>query len=142
MATIHLILQGKGGVGKSFVSSLLAQYLIDREEKVACFDTDPVNATFSAYKSLQVHKLDILEDENINSRLFDSLIEQLLQLPDDSSAIIDNGAASFIPLASYISENMVPDLIRESGHDCQSAFKIDPLSASKNDPQKVKRGFH
>ncbi|SDP02248.1 nucleotide-binding protein [Desulforhopalus singaporensis] len=117
MATIHLILQGKGGVGKSFVSSLLAQYLIDREEKVACFDTDPVNATFSAYKSLQVHKLDILEDDNINSRLFDSLIEQLLQLPEDSSAVIDNGAASFIPLASYISENMVPDLLKESGHD-------------------------
>ncbi|SDP36176.1 nucleotide-binding protein [Desulforhopalus singaporensis] len=117
MATIHLILQGKGGVGKSFVSSLLAQYLIDRDVKVACFDTDPVNATFSAFKSLKVHKVDILEDDSINSRLFDSLIEKLLQLPDGSSAVIDNGAASFIPLASYISENMVPDLIRESGHD-------------------------
>jgi adenylylsulfate kinase-like enzyme len=30
MSTVHLILQGKGGVGKSVVATLLAQYLRDK----------------------------------------------------------------------------------------------------------------
>ena len=50
MKQIHFILQGKGGVGKSFIASLLAQYLRDRKNgQVVCFDTDPVNPTLSRY---------------------------------------------------------------------------------------------
>jgi len=45
MATIHFILQGKGGVGKSLIAALLAQYLHGRGLEVYCFDTDPINAT-------------------------------------------------------------------------------------------------
>jgi adenylylsulfate kinase-like enzyme len=41
--TIHLILQGKGGVGKSIVASWLAEFLIGRGQPVRCFDGDPVN---------------------------------------------------------------------------------------------------
>ena len=35
---IHLSLQGKGGVGKSFVASIVAQYLITRGHRVQCID--------------------------------------------------------------------------------------------------------
>ena len=43
--TIHLILQGKGGVGKSVVASWLAEFLIGRGQPVRCvsIDGDPVN---------------------------------------------------------------------------------------------------
>jgi nitrogenase subunit NifH len=41
--TIHLSLQGKGGVGKSLTVSILAQYLISRGIVVRCIDRDPVN---------------------------------------------------------------------------------------------------
>ena len=47
---VHFILQGKGGVGKSFVAALLAQhYQANGRGAVVCVDTDPVNATFSGY---------------------------------------------------------------------------------------------
>jgi CO dehydrogenase nickel-insertion accessory protein CooC1 len=41
--TIHLILQGKGGIGKSVVASWLAEFLIGRGQPVCCIDGDPVN---------------------------------------------------------------------------------------------------
>ena len=78
MAIINMVLQGKGGVGKSYVASILTQYLLDRDQSVACFDTDPVNATFSAYKNINVARLEVMSGDNVNSRNFDSLIEQLL----------------------------------------------------------------
>ena len=51
MSAVHFIMQGKGGVGKTFTASLLAQYLIDNRSDDALplrfIDTDLVNATFS-----------------------------------------------------------------------------------------------
>ena len=38
---IHLTLQGKGGVGKSLIAAILAQYLKGKGREVRCIDTDP-----------------------------------------------------------------------------------------------------
>jgi CO dehydrogenase nickel-insertion accessory protein CooC1 len=53
MTKIHLVLQGKGGVGKSLVASLVTQYFVKQNngEPIFCADTDPVNRTFAGYKS-------------------------------------------------------------------------------------------
>ena len=37
-ASVHLVLQGKGGVGKSFVSAILAQYFRTKSARVHCMD--------------------------------------------------------------------------------------------------------
>ena len=95
MAAINMILQGKGGVGKSFTASLLSQYLLDRDQLVGCFDADPVNATLTAYASLKATKIEIMEGDSINSRLFDTMIEKLLQLPDKAFAVIDSGGSEY-----------------------------------------------
>ena len=62
MKQIHFVLQGKGGVGKSFVAALLAQYLKSTGNEVHCYDTDPVNQTFSRYKKLKVEIVKILTE--------------------------------------------------------------------------------
>ncbi len=49
MAKIHMILQGKGGVGKYLIPNLLAQYKINANQQPLCIDTDPVNATFHGF---------------------------------------------------------------------------------------------
>lgn len=116
MAVINIILQGKGGVGKSFAASLLSQYLIDRNQLVACFDTDPVNTTLAAYTKLQATKVEIMENDVINSRFFDTMIEKLVDLPKKAYAVIDSGASTFIPLASYMSENNVAQFFSDTGH--------------------------
>jgi hypothetical protein len=111
--TIHLTLQGKGGVGKSLVASILAQYFRHRGAEIHCLDTDPVNQTFSQYTELGAEHLTLMHDGRIDSRGFDALMERLLT--EDAIFIVDNGASTFIPLWSYIVENNVLDLLRASG---------------------------
>lgn len=55
--TVHLILQGKSGVGKSVVASWLAEFLINRGQLVRCIDGDPVNRSFGQYKAFSAEKL-------------------------------------------------------------------------------------
>ncbi|WP_319779110.1 conjugal transfer protein TraL [Maridesulfovibrio sp.] len=116
MATINMILQGKGGVGKSLVASILTQHFLESGKDVCCVDTDPVNATFAGYQKFNVTALDIMNDNDIDSRRFDQLVELMMALPDDSEMVIDNGAATFVPLASYLADNDVLGLLYESGH--------------------------
>ena len=115
MAKVHVILQGKGGVGKSVIAALIAQYKIEKEQSPLCIDTDPVNATFEGYKKLNVHRLDILDGDEINTRKFDQLIE--LIAPTDNDVVIDNGASSFVPLSHYLISNQIPSLLKEMGHE-------------------------
>ena len=61
VASVHLVLQGKGGVGKSFVSAILAQYFRTKSAPVHCLDTDPVNATFAQYRLLEAEHLKVLD---------------------------------------------------------------------------------
>jgi anion-transporting ArsA/GET3 family ATPase len=116
MANVHIILQGKGGVGKSFIAAMIAQYKLSKGQKPICVDTDPVNATFCGYKKLNVKKLEILEGDEINSRHFDTLIE-MIATSGDEDIIIDNGASSFVPLSHYLITNDVPELLRSMGHE-------------------------
>jgi len=106
MSTIHFILQGKGGIGKSLVSSFLAQYFKDSGTQLLCLDTDPINATFTAIEALEVEQVAIMEGDNqINVRCFDDMIEQIMET--DRTVVIDNGAASFTPLSNYLFENQI-----------------------------------
>ena len=115
MAKIHMILQGKGGVGKSLIATLLAQYKINAGQQPLCIDTDPVNATFHGFEKLHVKRLQIMENDEINPRHFDALVE--LIAPAINDVIIDNGASSFVPLSHYLNSNHVPSLLQELGHE-------------------------
>lgn len=117
MAQIHMTLQGKGGVGKSFISSLLAQHFLARGIVPHCYDTDPVNSTFGGYAAFGTRVVRLGEhDGEVNARFFDPLIEELIQLPDDAVAVIDNGAATFLPLVSYMTEAGIIELLQDAGH--------------------------
>jgi hypothetical protein len=109
MKQVHLVLQGKGGVGKSFISSLTAQYLRSRGEPVTVVDTDPVNATLTGYKAFNTFRLELMKNGSLIERNFDALIERIIE--EDSNFVVDNGAASFIPLSYYIAENDAISLI-------------------------------
>jgi len=113
MKQVHFTLQGKGGVGKSFVSSLLIQYLRANGHDVTAIDTDPVNATLAGYKAFGTQRLELIEGGSLIERNFDKLIEQVVA--EDTNFVIDNGAASFIPLSYYMAENDAINLISENG---------------------------
>lgn len=107
---IHFTLQGKGGVGKSFIAALLAQYYQQKGQSIQCIDTDPVNATLQGYKAFTTHRIELMEDTRINDRKFDEMMEALLN-GEASQFIVDNGAASFIALSGYLIENQAIDML-------------------------------
>lgn len=110
---VHLSLQGKGGVGKSLVASIVAQYYGYRGAEVQCIDTDPVNQTLSQYRALKAQHLNLLTNGNVDQRGFDQLMERLLT--EEGVFVVDSGASTFIPLWSYILENKVLELLLNAG---------------------------
>ena len=59
--TVHFVLQGKGGIGKTYVSTILAQWLQSKSETaLRCYDTDQENTTFSRYKALDVKHVPVV----------------------------------------------------------------------------------
>lgn len=112
--TVHLSLQGKGGVGKSLVASLLAQYFLHRRRMpVRCIDADPVNQTLAQYRELAAERLQLMKDGSVDQRAFDGLMQNLLTEP--GTFIVDNGASTFIPLWNYMLENNALELLKASG---------------------------
>ena len=65
---------GKGGVGKSLVASILAQYFRGRGRSIQCIETDPVNRTFAQYSGIDATRLELMRDRSIDVRGFDGLM--------------------------------------------------------------------
>ncbi|EDR7002805.1 conjugal transfer protein, TraL family [Salmonella enterica subsp. enterica serovar Java] len=111
--TAHLILQGKGGVGKSLVSSMLAQYMQERNYIPICGDTDPVNTTFYQIKGLNVALVPITEGGTVVQRLFDPLFESIISA--EHPVIVDNGASTFLPMLKFLKSNLILDTLDQFG---------------------------
>lgn len=111
--TTHWTLQGKGGVGKSFISAVLGQYALERGLVPVCGDTDPVNSTFHRISALNVQLVPITEGGTVIQRLFDPLFEAILST--EQVSIVDNGASTFLPIAKFISSNMILETMQEYG---------------------------
>lgn len=112
---IHLTLQGKGGVGKSLVAAILAQYFKSAGRDVRCIDTDPVNRTFAQYAGLGADRLQLRDEHNrIDQRSFDTLMERFLT-ENGATFVVDNGASTFLPLWHYLLENNALDYLQENG---------------------------
>lgn len=113
---VHFTLQGKGGVGKSLVSALVAQYFQSIDGcPVKCIDTDPVNQTLVGYKSLKAQHIKLMDDSKIDERNFDLLMERLLS--EDGVFVVDNGASSFVALSNYLVENNAIEMLQDAGRE-------------------------
>jgi hypothetical protein len=126
---VHLILQGKGGAGKSVIASFLMQYLTDIADSAEvedgvrtplCIDTDPINNTFSKYsgQGCEVHHLNITEEDGItiDARLFDNLMEMILQENPPHAAVIDTGSSNFLQLLDYVKKCHIPQELANAGY--------------------------
>ena len=112
--TIHLVLQGKGGVGKSVVASWLAEFLVEQGQPVQCIDGDPVNRSFAQFKALDVEKLDLLNQAGVVLRCrYDALVNRFLR--EESVFVVDSGATAFLPFWTYIMESDITSILRSAG---------------------------
>jgi nitrogenase subunit NifH len=97
MKLVHLMIQGKGGVGKSLAASFLAQYLIKQGQTPLCIDVDPTNPTFAGFPRFEAKKIALLEDNDINPRKFDTMMELIAE--STGTVVIDSGSSSYNSLS-------------------------------------------
>ncbi len=77
--SINIVLQGKGGVGKSFISSILAQYFLDyKKVDLVGADTDPVNKSFASFERINAYPIEILKNGAIIQSKFDNIFELMV----------------------------------------------------------------
>ena len=109
MSTIHLIGGEKGGVGKSVVARLLAQYMIDHEIPFIGFDTD------RSHGSLLRFYTDYASPTVIdNYQSLDAIIETASAQPQQR-ILVDLAAQTHFPLTLWIEESGVLELAEELG---------------------------
>lgn len=98
----HFILMGKGGIGKTLTSSLLAQYLMAQGGKVQCIDTDPINATLSQINGLSVREEPIKKTDNgeVDYISLADLFNDLFRNP--ACYVFDSGASSYQPMYDFL----------------------------------------
>jgi len=109
MATIHLIGGEKGGVGKSVVARLLAQYMIDHDLPFIGFDTD------KSHGSLLRFYADYASPTIIdNYQSLDAIMEAASEQPEQR-ILVDLAAQTHHPLAKWINESGVLELAEELG---------------------------
>lgn len=113
--SIHFVLQAKGGIGKSYVSSILAQYLATLGQPPRCFDIDQENTTFTHYAALKVEHMSLVNAERvIEPRKFDALMEALLT--GSGNCVIDTGANTFSNFLAYLVEANAFEMLAEASY--------------------------
>lgn len=109
---LHVVIQPKGGVGKSFIAALLAEFLRSKSRLGLCIDLDVSNVTFGEYEEFKVRRIDLVENKKVDQRKFDVFISNVLAAKND--VVVDTGANTYHPLTAYLhEEGFVPALIGE-----------------------------
>lgn len=112
---LHIVMQAKGGVGKSFVSALLLEYLTDKTKGQAIgIDTDPNNHSLSDIESLDVTYLNIMPEGNeVDIKKFDDLTMYLLESErtKGEDVVVDIGATTFTPYFQYVNESGIFEIL-------------------------------
>lgn len=117
MRKLHMAVGDKGGIGKSFVAALMAQYIIDNviDAKLVCLDLDMKNHTFSRYEVLGAELIDVRTDGDIDRSKFDILINRIAMSDDDTIIIADVGGNVYVPMTDYMKVNEVYEMIMNMG---------------------------
>lgn len=115
MTDVHIVLQGKGGVGKTLVAWLLLQHAKKTFGSALGIDLDSVNASLSEFAALPVEKMDIqsIDSSSIDQRKFDDVVERVATAK--CPVVLDIGASTYLPLVSYMHECGLPDALKERG---------------------------
>ncbi|MBL9166478.1 MAG: hypothetical protein JNN07_01915 [Verrucomicrobiales bacterium] len=109
MATIHFVGGEKGGVGKSLVSRVLAQYLIDHNLPFLGFDTDRSHGALLRFYADYASPVVIDRYESL-----DALVEAAVEEPE-RRILVDLAAQTHEPLTRWMEESGVLDMAQELG---------------------------
>ena len=109
MSIIHFVGGEKGGVGKSVLARLLAQYMIDHELPFIGFDTDKSHGSLLRFYS-DYAAATIIDDY----QSLDAIIETA-SAQAEQRILVDLAAQTHQPLARWLDESGVLELAKELG---------------------------
>jgi hypothetical protein len=109
MTPIHFIGGEKGGVGKSLMARVLAQYLIDKEQPFLGFDTDRSHGALMRFYPNYASPVAIDKVESL-----DAIVDAAVDEPG-RRLLVDLAAQTHDPLASWMEDAGVVDLADELG---------------------------
>ncbi|MGR9013807.1 MAG: mobilization protein [Gammaproteobacteria bacterium] len=109
MSGIHFIGGEKGGVGKSVVARVLAQYMIDNEIPFTGFDTDRSHGALLRFYTDYTAPTVIDDYQSL-----DAIMETALAAPEQC-ILVDLAAQTHYPLTKWIDESGVLELAEELG---------------------------
>src|ERR1017187_6527505 len=102
--------QDKGGIGKSFLTTLLYDYFRERSVRLKAFDLDHANSTFQRY----VPEAEFIDTDVDANKL--AVLDQLVHaLRDVDVVLADNRAAGGAKVRQYLEENRLTALQTEIG---------------------------
>jgi hypothetical protein len=109
MGTLNFIGGEKGGVGKSVVSRVLAQYFIDQERTFTGFDTDRSHASFRRFYADYASRVVVDSYEGLD------LIVSGFEDNPAQSVIVDLAAQTAAPLSRWVKDSDLIALLQELG---------------------------
>ena len=119
MPTKRIILfpQDKGGIGKSFVATLLHDYLTDVGVRLKAFDLDHANSTFNRL----VPEAEFI-DTDVDTDKLGVLDRIVLSLPEADVVLVDNRATGGSKVLAYLDETQLPEMQEKFG--CMLVFVV------------------
>jgi len=97
--------QDKGGIGKSFVATLIYDYLVDQKVKLKTFDLDHANSTFHRFVP-EAHFI----DTDVDTDKLAVLDKMVNALEDVDIVLVDNRASGGTKILQYIEESRIIEL--------------------------------
>ncbi len=122
---IHFIGGEKGGVGKSVVSRLMAQYWIDHDKPWTGFDTDRSHGALLRYYSDFSRALDIRRIEELD-RIIETSVEK------QANILVDLAAQTEANLHDWIIDSGVLEMADELGIEAYFWYVMDDGKDSIN----------
>ncbi|MCB2042419.1 MAG: mobilization protein, partial [Rhodoferax sp.] len=113
MASLNFIGGEKGGVGKSVLSRLLAQYFIDRGRPFTGFDTDRSHTSFTRFYADYASPVIVDRYEGLDK--IASCFEEVPAVGQQGSVIVDLAAQTALPLSRWIKDSDLLPLMGEMG---------------------------
>ena len=109
MTNVHLIGGEKGGVGKSLVARVLAQYFIDKAIPFMGFDTDRSHGSLLRFYHEFASSVDVDDYGSL-----DTIVEAAAENPG-LRILVDLAAQTHAPIVKWMDESGVLDTISELG---------------------------
>lgn len=109
--------QDKGGIGKSFLATLLHDYFVDAGRQVRAFDLDHANSTF--YRLVPGAEFINTDVDADKLGVLDRIVHVL---PDSDVVLVDNRASGGSKILTYLDETRLPEL--QADFDCSIIFVL------------------